>query len=100
MSILLAQYDLMSPGQDYSKVRDYFIDNYGTRCKPLASTWLIRTDKSAAQVRDELGRVTDNNDKILIFEVTHADGASFGLDTDVREWMKTQLGFAPAPIPA
>lgn len=92
MKTLLISYDLGVPetSEDYKKLIDY-IKSYGTRAKPLYSVWLIKTNKTCSQVRDEIRDKTDSNDKTLVIDVTTADWASRGLGKDVTEWMKKNL---------
>lgn len=64
MVSLLVTYDLRQPGQDYQSVYDYL---GGYTSKPiLESVWIIVTQKSAAQVRDDLKALVDTNDRLFV----------------------------------
>ena len=92
MKTYLISYDLGVPetSEDYKSLIAY-IKSYGTWAKPLYSEWLIRTDKTCAQVRDEIGKQTDSNDKVLVIDVTGTAWASNHLDKEVTDWMKKNL---------
>jgi hypothetical protein len=90
MNTLLITYDLNRPGQDYSKLFEY-LRGYGTWCHPVDSTWLVRTSKSAADVRTELKAYVDGNDDVLVINVTNDDWASYGLPQQVTDWLRQYL---------
>ncbi len=83
-------YDLRAPGRNYQPLYDY-IKGYPSWCHLLESCWLIRTNKTPGQVRDDLNRLTDANDEVATFNVTGCWwGTSFG---DQRtEWLKNNMG--------
>ncbi len=91
MKTYLISYDLIKP----EKIVDYkrLIDTIKTAtfwAKPLKSVWLVKTDLSSEQIRNELMKVIDVNDKLLIIEVTN-NWASYGLPKDVTDWMNQGL---------
>lgn len=69
----------------YEKIRAY-----GTWCRPLASCWLVATDKTAVQVRDDLTQVLDSDDGIIVTRL-HGEAAWRGLDAKVSEWLSDKL---------
>jgi hypothetical protein len=62
-------YDLRAPGRNYQPLYDY-IKSFSGWCHLLESLWLVKTNKTAVQVRDELNRLVDANDKVATFNVT------------------------------
>jgi hypothetical protein len=92
MSILLISYDLGVPetSDDYKKIIAH-IKSYGTWAKPLYSVWFIKTDKTCAQVRDELNKLLDRNDKLLVMDVSEDDWATRSIDKEVTDWMKKHI---------
>lgn len=92
MSTLLISYDLTYPenSEEYNRVINY-IKSFGYWAKPHKSLWLIKTDKTTAQVRDEMRKYTDSNDKILVINITGAGWASYNLSDEVAEWFKNNL---------
>lgn len=87
-------YDLRKPGRDYQPVYDY-IKSHDGHAKPLQSLWLVRTEKSAATIRDELMRLVDSNDKIATFDVT-GDAWATSFSNAHTDWMKDHMGTAAA----
>lgn len=93
MKVYLISYDLGIPetSADYQRVIAY-IKSYGTWAKPLYSVWFVVTDKTSTQVRDELTQLVDNNDKLLVIEVTNTGGwATWKLSREVTDWMQGKL---------
>lgn len=64
MSVFLVSYDLRDPGRDYQPVYDA-LTRAGAR-PVLLSDWLLRTDWSAAQIRDWLMQLVDSNDRVFV----------------------------------
>ena len=64
-------YDLNSPGGDYTELTNA-IKEYWTWWHHLDSTWFIKTEATAAEIRDNLGQYIDKNDELLIFWVWHS----------------------------
>lgn len=93
MSIYLISYDLGVPetSADYQKIRGY-INTFPDWMKPLKSQWfVVSPSKDAAKIRDEMGAITDINDKILVLEVTGVSWASLRLGAEANEWLKENL---------
>jgi hypothetical protein len=79
---------------DLRKQRDYQslyqrIKGYGTWCRPLESCWIIATDHTAVQVRDDLQAALDNDDGILVTRL-QGESAWKGLSDEVAQWLKNQ----------
>ncbi|MDO8183357.1 MAG: hypothetical protein Q7T49_00005 [bacterium] len=88
MKTYLITYDLIRPesSPDYTRLFNY-IKSHISWAKPMASTWIIKTDMEAVDIVNQIRTVTDSNDKILVIEVT-SDWASFNNPNDVVEWMR------------
>ena len=64
-------YDLHSPEQKYNKFKDLIIElSNGQYCHALNSTYVISSDKTAKEIHDFLSKTLDDNDHILIMQVT------------------------------
>lgn len=89
---MLISYDLRVPetSDDYKRLITY-IKSFSLWAKPLYSVWFVKTSKTCSQVRDEIKRETDANDRALVIEVTDADWATSNVDTEVTDWMKKNL---------
>ena len=83
MKTIQVNCELRQPGHHYTALYDY-MQSYERISHPLDSMWLVKTDKSVPQVRDEVRRVVDADDEILLFDVTGAAWASNYNDTTTR----------------
>lgn len=88
MSVKIVSYDLGGPesSADYKDLIDY-MRSFGTRAKPLESFWLLSTTKSCTTIRDEAMKYLDSNDKLLVFEWSLDDWATYKLPKDVTDWL-------------
>ncbi len=87
MNTYLITYDLFNPGKKYDELGTA-IRSLGNYCKPLLSTWLVRSNLSCAQIRDSLSPHVDSNDKIFVAEFGDK-WASWKLATDDVTWLKS-----------
>lgn len=92
METYLVSYDLGIPetSEDYKKVINY-IKSFPSWAKPLYSVWLVRSNISAAQIRNDLSKLIDSNDRILVIRVTNTEWASWNISKDVTDWMYKNL---------
>ncbi|MCV7742092.1 hypothetical protein N3356_010200, partial [Micrococcus luteus] len=90
MAVHWVNYDLNKTGQDYTKLIEYLKSHQGW-AKPLKSSILVKTAATAVQLRDEAKKHIDGNDDILVITVTGAAWASYGLASNVTEWLKRNL---------
>lgn len=91
MKTYLISYDLINPETLPEYIRLFNTIKSATFwAKPLESVWLVKTTLSSVQIRDELVKVIDANDKIMIIEVTN-NWATFNLPKEVTDWMQQRL---------
>ena len=64
----LISYDLLKPGKDYEPLYQR-LRQLGA-LKVLYSEWLLRSTATAVQVRDDLKRFIDGNDRLLVTVLT------------------------------
>lgn len=86
MNTIMVDYDLMYPGQKYGRIIAY-LNGHASKSNPLKSTWLIHTNKTATQVRNDLLGIIDNNDKLLVTDVSHDEMAWYGLPNSDSQWI-------------
>lgn len=67
MNSYLLTYDLMRPGQQYTALTAA-LENAGA-VRILYSTWVLRSQSNAAQVRDHFGQFVDGNDRVFVCEL-------------------------------
>jgi len=90
MNTILVSYDLHTPGRDYTRLSDH-LKSYGTWANLLESVWLLKTDSTAAQVRDAVGNYVDQNDTIFVVDVTSRSWGSRNLQDEVVTWIKSNM---------
>lgn len=84
MKNFIIDYDLNKDGQDYSKLISAIKDfNYHELCK---SSWVIKSDLSAKEIRDILLKHIDNNDNLFVAEISH--WASYGIKA--ADWLNNK----------
>src|SRR5262249_3518629 len=89
MSTYLVCYDLNKPGQDYSDLINA-IKAYGTWWHHLDSTWIIQTNQTAQQIRDNLVAHIDANDELLVVG-SSGEGAWSGFNEKGSRWLDDNL---------
>ena len=90
MATLLIGYDLNAPGKDYSKLIEQ-IKAVGAWWHHLDSTWLVKTNKTASQLRDDLGAFVDADDELLIIDVSGDFWATKGIAKSGSDWLHNNL---------
>lgn len=89
MSTYIINYDLIAPGKNYDKLYDA-LKSYGTWAHVLESCWLIKSTSSATEVRDNLSKYIDSNDKLLVTK-SGSVGAWKGLKETQSKWLKNNM---------
>lgn len=89
MNTYLIGYDLNSPGQDYQTLFDK-IKECGTWWHHLDSTWIVKSNRSAVQLRDGLMPFVDKNDELLVVRLA-GEGAWTGFNQAGSDWLKENL---------
>jgi hypothetical protein len=63
------------------------METFSISMKPLQTVYLVRTSKTAGQIRDDLLSRVDTNDKVLVVQVTTADWATYNLPNTAK-WLE------------
>lgn len=90
MNTLLVGYDLNRPGQNYTELIKY-LKSQGTWWHYLDSTWLIVTSISASELRDEIKRLVDSGDEVLVLSVKGDAWVSFGFSDRANKGLKEHI---------
>lgn len=90
MNTILISYDLNTPGQDYDKLIEK-LKSYGTYWHHLDSFWIIKTNQTYEQVRDIMETYLDNNDELLVIDITGDPAAWAGFSEKGAKWLKDNL---------
>jgi hypothetical protein len=86
MSLLLVTYDLKVPGRNYEQLYDALKQASGW-WHHLESTWVIQTSDTVQTWSDRLLRVIDNNDRLLIVDITGKTREGW-LTEKAWEWLR------------
>lgn len=62
-------YDLCASGRNYDDLYKY-IKSYAIWAHVTESTWFISTDKTCVDIKNDLKRIVDSNDRIFVAELT------------------------------
>lgn len=69
--VVLVTYDLKTPGKNYDDLYYCLKNNISTDfIHPLESVWLFNTEKSASAVSSVVKAEMDDNDSLLVTQVT------------------------------
>ncbi len=82
-------YDLRRPGQDYSSLIRA-LEAYPNWWHHLDSTWVIKTNDSAATIRDNLRRYIDANDELLVASLS-GESAWYGFNSEGSKWLSDYI---------
>ena len=86
----LVAYDLSKPGQNYVGLIEY-LKSFSSWAHIEQSVWAVVTNMSDADVRDKVATYLDNNDKLIVINITGDTAAWRGLPNDVSDWLKANL---------
>lgn len=89
MPAYIIGYDLNSPGQDYKDLIAA-IKSYGTYWHHLDSTWVVVTDRTAAQIRDHLSPFLDQGDELLVVK-SGVESSWKGFNDAGSKWLYDNL---------
>lgn len=90
MASYMIGYDLNRPGQDYKDLIEEIKKVGSDWWHCLDSTWIVKTDKTATQIRDRLKPHIDRNDELLVAKLT-GEAAWTGFDDDCSNWLLKNL---------
>ena len=91
MKSFLIGYDLNRPGQNYATLFEAIkAQSNGFWWHHLDSTWIIKSDSTAASIRDALLPHIDQNDELLVVLLTGV-AAWYGLNDSASTWLSNNL---------
>ena len=90
MAVHWVNYDLNKVGQNYDDLITY-LKSHDSWCRPVKSSFLVKTTLNTAQLRDGINKHIDANDQTLVIEVTSQHWASYGQSTTVNDWLKANI---------
>ncbi|UFN48910.1 hypothetical protein LPC08_23420 [Roseomonas sp. OT10] len=94
MATYIISYDLMKEGDAYrtalKKLTDRIESTFSVRWKPLFSYWVVQSDKSAKEIRDNLQQVIDSNDRLIVVKSAR-DAAWCGFSDAGNKWLRDNI---------
>lgn len=90
MKTYLIGYDLNKQGQDYTRLIDHIKEKFPTYWHHLDSTWIVKTDLTAVQIRNDIREFIDGNDELLVVKLD-GEGAWAGINQKGSDWLKENL---------
>jgi hypothetical protein len=90
VNTLLVGYDLNRPGQDYAALGAR-LKEFGTWWHHLDSTWIVRTELTAVQLRNEIKGLLHNSDELLVIDVTGKSWAGKGFSEGAYKWLRKNM---------
>jgi hypothetical protein len=87
---LLVGYDLNKPIQNYGPLIAR-LKAFEVWWHCLDSTWLLKTDLTAVNVRDALRPLIDASDELLVLDVTSDPWAWIGFSGDCGAWFSNNM---------
>lgn len=90
VNTLMIGYDLIKPGKDYADVIAAIKHVSQTWWHCLDSTWIVKTNNTAEQVRDVLLQHVDANDRLLVATLS-APAAWAHFSQECGDWLKNNL---------
>ena len=89
MKSYMIGYDLNKSGQDYTKLKEE-IKKIGDWWHCLDSTWIVKSDSTAVEIRNHLKKFIDSNDELLVARLS-GDAAWTGFNKDCSDWLLKNL---------
>lgn len=89
MATFIVSYDLVQQGQNYTCIIKK-LKEYGTHWHAQELVWLIETGELAIEIRDNLRKCLDENDKLLVARL-EGEAAWYGYSDEISRWLKARL---------
>lgn len=92
MKTFLISYDLGVPEthSSYIALSNYLKSLYSSWARPVKSVWIIKSNKNAEQIRDEIKATLDYNDRLIVVEMSENWG-TYNVSKEVTDWMKNNI---------
>lgn len=89
MATYIVNYDLNKHGQNYNCIVKK-LESYSTYWHMQGSGWILITNDSAKQIRNNLKPCLDSNDELFVAKLS-GEAAWAGYNSDITEWLKLAL---------
>lgn len=88
MNKYIVSYDLIKV-RDYKDVHEK-LKSFGGWARPLESVWVIKSSLTISEVRDEMQKVLDSDDKLIVMELT-GNWGTYNISKNVTDWLKDNI---------
>lgn len=86
----LITYDLIGPkNRDYENISEK-IKNFPRWAHVLESAWIVKSEKSTKEIRDELLSFMDNNDRLFVSQLTGQCSWN-NLNNELSHWLHNHV---------
>jgi len=89
MKTYLVGYDLNRPEQNYTDLIEA-IKAVGVWWHCLDSTWIVKSNQTAVEIRDELKQHIDRNDELLVVSL-QGESAWIGFNDQCSGWLNDNI---------
>lgn len=89
MKVYIIGYDLNKAGQDYESLYEQ-IKKLGMWWHYLDSTWIVKCEMTAVEIRDRLSSYMDKNDLLFVARLS-GEAAWFGFNEKGSDWLRNNL---------
>jgi hypothetical protein len=89
MAVHMVSYDLIKR-KDYQELFAA-LGSYSPSWHCLGSTWIIKTNKTATQVRDHLIQHIDSDDRLIVTALTGEAAWTTSFSKECQDWLRTNL---------
>lgn len=86
MKMHIVAYDLHQHGQNYTCMSKK-LKEYPGWCHLQGSVWIVRSNQSPVQIRENLKNCLDANDKLFVATLT-GEAAWTGYSNEITNWVK------------
>ena len=90
LTVHWVNYDLNRTGQDYDSLIAY-LKSHLSWAKPAKSSFFVKTNLSAGQLRDGIKAHLDGNDAVTVVAVDSQNWATMGVSKEVSDWMRANI---------
>jgi CRISPR associated protein Cas2. len=92
MKSYIISYDLIGVESNlsYLKLIKEIKKNYKFWAKPLKSFFIVKSEKSVSQIRDELKNILDDDDKLIVMAIS-SEWATTRIPVEITDWMKRNI---------
>lgn len=86
MAVHVISYDL-NKIKNYQRLEEFIDGISGVWCRPVESTWYVHSNYSTIQIRDHLAKAIDQDDVVIVSEVTGVTAWTPALSKEAAEWL-------------